>query len=303
MLQEHHPLSNRGTFLKRSPMTKVLHVVHSETNTTDFLSTRLFSAQYQRSLLQRCGSSLQKLREHHGHALSLRYTIDVAWTEPISLLLRASHFCVHERRTLEPADSPLARTVTSTIRADCPGPADKALTAKVTRRLVNQGCDVMEDLVIEVAWRGSIFKAQIEADFYNALFPMLLFGDEQQIDPESAPQIRFPDYHRIHAQLETLCALGERLRVEVEDAHCARAPLGIPSGEQISHVPDLVDARGFSAADEIAVMARSVARCRDAMEGIRSEITRNNDIGAAPMLFLAACATVLFAVLRATRDG
>jgi hypothetical protein len=272
-------------------MRCVFRIVHPSLSLESFLSARLFNSTYQSSVLSPSGSSLQKWFEYPEGGISLRYTIEVPWTDPIPLILHDRCFRVKERRI---ADSP--RLVISAIRTDY-----RNLTATVTRRLHANGRDCHEEMIVEVKWDGSLYKFQIELDFFNALLPRLIFGDtaipESELHPPHCPQSHFDDYHSVHGQLESLTDLSQEFRRGIEESRPVRAPLVLPSGDQISHIPDLVDHRLFSIAREIGTIEAELATVRAASARIRNsgQLSRSSVF---PMVFAASCAAILFFVIQ-----
>lgn len=153
-------------------------------------------------------------------------------------------------------------------------------------------------------WNGALYKEQIELDFFNALLPLLIFGDSAIPDGDSPPiacsKKQLDDYHFVHGQLESLTELSKTFAREVSESRPVRAPLVIPSGDQISHIPDIVDARVFSIAQEIDSIRAELARARMAAAKIKqtAEVGRSTNL---PIFFVASCAAVLLFVVQKVR--
>jgi hypothetical protein len=88
----------------------------------------------------------------------------------------------------------------------------------------------------------------------------------------------------------------------VSESRRVRTPLVIPSGDQISHIPDIVDVRVFSISQEIETMGEELAKVRLAAEKIKqtAEVGRLNKIS---IVFMASCAAVLFFVIQKVRKS
>jgi hypothetical protein len=154
-------------------------------------------------------------------------------------------------------------------------------------------------MVIEVRWAGALYKDQIQLDFFNVLLPRVSFGDRPIPQDDRAPlacsQDRFDEYHTLHNFLEDLTDLSNTLARQISQGRPERASLVLPSADQISHIPDLVDFHNFSIADELAGLTEGLQRTRRAAR----EIERATASGRAtiPLLFGASCAVVLFFVI------
>jgi hypothetical protein len=155
-------------------------------------------------------------------------------------------------------------------------------------------------MIVEVKWNGSLYKDQIQLDFFNALLPRLISSDSKILKDDSpsisCSQEQFDDYHFVHEELESLTDLSG----EVSGSQRAKTPLGIPNGDQIRHIPDIVDKRVFSIAQEIDSIGTELAR----VSLTPTKIKRTDEIeepSHLPIVFVASCAAVLFFVTQKIR--
>jgi hypothetical protein len=269
-------------------MREVFNFIHAGISADRFVSDFICNSVFMTSILQQAGSSLQKWMVNQDGELSIRYTIDVAWTDPISLILGEHPFRVREHRKV--LRDNLRIIVKSAIQTDF-----SSLTASVSRVLQNKSGDCNEELTIIVDWEGVSYKEQIEKDFYTNLKKRVIFMDAPAPNQVARMQVR--DYHTALEQFQTLTELSEQFLEVIEDTRIDQRPLVLPSGDQIARIGELMDPGQFSIHPELQEMKAEADRTQRIVEEIHRVGQTNGHSSSLPVFVVAACAAFIAIIL------
>lgn len=224
---------------------------------------------------------------------SIKFTMNIKWTEPLPQFLKTDKLDIHEKRTFELINEQCV--VTSLFITNL-----SFLRAKVTRTIVDKNNGCSENVCAEVIYTGGVYKSLIEEDFFRALKPLIV--DETECSDETMKREKFSiehlqAYHELHDDLEELKKCSESLNEIVEKSKIVRKPLEVPLRDQISHTTDLVSPVKFSIQKEINMMnaeAERTFRIVGSIEKSREQIMGANSL---PIFIMASCAAVIAIVI------
>ncbi|OHT04506.1 hypothetical protein TRFO_28019 [Tritrichomonas foetus] len=282
-------------FEKKSWMREIYQFTHPNITATEYIKQHLRNSDVDRSLASSNGYDLKEWFYNRQDRCTIRYLINVKWTEPIEHIIGTSELTVNEKREFLLDSNPIQ--VKSTIRTNF-----HYISATVLHVFTNKGNGCVEDQTIEVVYSGGTLKDQIEHDFFAAIFP--LFGSLQNNEANNkalaVPPQNFQAYHFMHDQLEHLKSSSQYFADVVERARIDRKPLILPSADQISRITEIVEPENFSIKNEVQQMRDEADRTLKIVGEIKRARQQTTGSSSLPAFILASCAAVIFLAVSRT---
>lgn len=274
-------------------MKQNFNIFHPNISTQDYIRDKLKNSDRDKELISSNHYVLKDWIFKCDDICSIKFTMNVKWTEPIQQVFNTDKLEIHEKRKFELENAQC--TITSTFSTNY-----SFLHAKVIRTLTDKNNGCSEVISAMVFYTGGVYKSQIEDDFFRALKPLLI--DEAENGSTAMKRDKFSiehlqAYHDLHDDLEELKKCSKALNDIVEKAKIVRKPLEVPSRDQISQTTDLVSYEKFSIQNEINLMnaeADRTFRIVGSIEKAREQILGTNSL---PLLIMASCAAVIAIVI------
>jgi hypothetical protein len=154
----------------------------------------------------------------------------------------------------------------------------------------------------EIKWKGSVFREQIESDFFEVFKKITVFGETPSPGPvESEPTDQFREYQSVHDELAMIKSLSSELSETVDRSGPSERPLILPSGDQIARIPSIVAIERLSMSGEIEEIQREAARTAEIVQLIEERKRLSEKSKLFPLVLWAGAGAFFLALLGRTR--
>jgi hypothetical protein len=274
-------------------MREIVEILHPATTSHNFIDQHLRNPDFQIAILSRHDFALRKWLEVPEVGFKIRFRMTVPWADPVSFLLPENTVSVKEHRSIR---SGFPCQVFSTFQADIPA-GSPALEGTLTRTFHDRNNDCLEKMEIEIRWKGSAFKDQIESEFYEVFKKVVIFEERPGPSVISGSKDSFQDYQMVHDELGELKILSHEFLETVEGSAGGRKPLILPSADQIARIPSIVAVERLSMAEEIRIIREETASAARIVDQIRLMKDRGTRARPIPILMWVTAAGILFSIL------
>ena len=273
-------------------MREIYHFTHPNFTSEDYIKHRLRNSDVDKALASSNGYDLKEWFYNKQDRCTIRYLINVKWTEPIQQIIGTSELTLKEKREFHLSSKPAK--VQSTIQTDL-----RFISATVTHTFEDRNGECIEEQIIEVNYSGGTLKDQIEQDFFNAIFPLFISTSNSTDFTKSlvVPPQNIQAYHIMHDHLEQLKIHSQYFADVVEKARIVRVPLTLPSAEQIAKITEIVDPENFSIQDEVQQMKDEAEKTVRIVNEIKRARQQTSGSSSLPFFVIASCAAVVLLVV------
>ncbi|OHT15353.1 hypothetical protein TRFO_42549 [Tritrichomonas foetus] len=279
-------------------MREIFQYTHPNISASEYAKRNLRNSDVDRALANSNGYDLKEWFYNREDSCTIRFLINVHWTDPIQHIIGTSELTVNEKRKFYLNETPIH--VKSTIRTTV-----SYITAKISHLIEDRPNGCIEEISIEVNYSGGTFKDQIEQNFFDAILPLICIGKQNADTPKAlvvSPR-KFQAYHFIHEQLEQLKASSQYYSDVVEQSRLKRTQLTLPSADQIARITEIVDPSNFSIQTELNQLTEEAERTMKIVGEIKRARQQTENSSSLPIFVLASCAAVAFLVVSRTNGN